>query len=80
MNKLEINVTLGKGIKGLKRKTALLLWAGLGGHFWGGRPSISKAMQRLADEIITTPEKFGLTSNQIEEKMNEEKIGICIEQ
>ncbi len=66
--RVQENIVLGKDKRGLLRKAALLLWAERRNLMWGGEGSISRLIQRIADEIITRPEEYGLTREEIDQK------------
>ena len=69
--KKQINVTLGSGQKALQRQAALELWAESLGLSWGGKGSISKLVQRLADRVSTTPHHYNIKVEAIRERMEE---------
>ena len=52
MDKVQVNVTLGPGEKGRRRQAVLEEWAINIGATHGGKPSISKLIQKLADQKI----------------------------
>jgi len=66
--RVQENIVLGKDNRGNLRKAALLLWAESRQLMWGGEGSISRLIQRIADEIITRPEEYGLTREEIDQK------------
>lgn len=66
--RIQENIILGKDKRGNLRKAALLLWAEKRNLMWGGEGSISRLIQRLADEVITRPEEYGLTREKIDNK------------
>ena len=73
--RIQDNIVLGKGKKGLQRKAALELWAESKGCLWNGRGSISRVIQLLADEIITRPDEWGLKFEEITERTEELENG-----
>lgn len=64
--RVQHNVDLGEDERGLMRKAALVSWAEKRRLLWGKKGSISRLMQRIADEIISKPEGYGLTREKIE--------------
>jgi len=71
--RVQKSLVLGKDERGLTRKAALVLWAEKRHLLWNGEGSISQLIQRLADEVISSPENYGLTRKEIDDKKDEIK-------
>jgi len=66
--RVQETIVLGTDRRGKLRKAALVLWAEKRNLKWGGEGSVSRLIQRIADEIITRPDEYNLTREEIEER------------